>query len=124
MATGRCAALADKWALLVWERDMGRCVRCGIGLAGLVISYSCHHRLLRSQGGYDEPANRIMLCGTGTTGCHGWAHHNRDAARPGGYILLPTTDGRTTDPATVPVWSFLWQHKIVLDNQGGLTLAA
>lgn len=116
--------MADKWAALVWARDMGRCVRCGIGLMGLVISYSCHHRVLKSQGGYDQPANRVMLCGTGTTGCHGWAHHNRADAERDGYILPGMTDGRLTDPEQFPVWSWLWQHPILLDNLGGLSLAA
>jgi hypothetical protein len=105
------------------ERELGRCMHCGNSLAGWH-GCSAHHRLLRSQGGQDDPSNVIMLCGSGTTGCHGWVHHNRNAAREQGYIVYPTTDGRPTDTRTVPVWSHAWQSDILLDDIYGLRLAA
>jgi hypothetical protein len=43
-------------------------------------------------------ANFLVLCGSGTTGCHGWVEHNRAVAREFGY-LVP----RGIDPTTVPV---------------------
>jgi hypothetical protein len=84
----------------VFQRDLERCVKCGTGSA---LMWSCHHRKLRSQGGADGPENRITLCGSGTTGCHGWAHHNRDEAAESGWCVRPWDD-----PADVPVMSFLF----------------
>ncbi len=34
-----------------------------------------------------KPANLIVLCGTGTSGCHGWVESNRDKAREFGYLI-------------------------------------
>lgn len=85
----------------VLERDQYRCVRCGQYLAGR--RYSLQHRNARGMGGTttpDRPENLITMCGTGTTGCHGWAEHNPTAAREPelGYAVHSSTD-----PATVPV---------------------
>jgi hypothetical protein len=56
-----------------------------------MISYgfpvSVHHRRPRMMGGsrnestYIKPANLIVLCGSGTTGCHGWVESNRDRSK-------------------------------------------
>jgi 5-methylcytosine-specific restriction endonuclease McrA len=73
----------DRWRLLrilVWTRDNGQCVACG---QGVVATFECHHRRLRSQGGPDSPENLITLCSR----CHRRAHHNRNWARTLGYIL-------------------------------------
>jgi hypothetical protein len=34
-----------------------------------------------------ETANLIVLCGTGTSGCHGWVESNRAKARELGYLI-------------------------------------
>jgi len=34
-----------------------------------------------------QPANLIVLCGTGISGCHGWVESNRDKARELGYLI-------------------------------------
>ena len=34
-----------------------------------------------------ESANLIVLCGTGTSGCHGWVESNRAKARELGYLI-------------------------------------
>jgi len=34
-----------------------------------------------------EMANLIVLCGTGTSGCHGWVESNRAKARELGYLI-------------------------------------
>jgi hypothetical protein len=75
---------------------------------------STHHRKLRSQGGLDEPDNLIRLCGSGTTGCHGWAHANPAVARSYGLIVW-----RIRNPAEVPVRKF--HGWVLLDAQGGET---
>lgn len=35
-----------------------------------------------------QPANLIALCGSGTTGCHGWVESNRHKARELGLLIL------------------------------------
>lgn len=77
---------------IVDARADGRCERCG--RAALVANH--HHRLLRSRGGRDLPSNLVRLCGSGTTGCHGWVHANVAAATDAGYIVRTNAD-----PATV-----------------------
>jgi len=81
---------------LVRSRDGHQCQRCGASIAN--IPSSIHHRKLRSQGGLDDADNMIRMCGTGTTGCHGWAHHNRTPANEDGWIVY-----RIDNPAERPV---------------------
>ena len=35
----------------------------------------------------NQPANLVCLCGTGTTGCHGWVEANRADARDLGWLV-------------------------------------
>lgn len=58
---------------MVKARDLGRCQRCG--KAGAT---NLHHRINGGMGGSRTErvhgvAGRVTLCGSGTTGCHGWA---------------------------------------------------
>lgn len=80
MADGPTRATCD----IVDARDDWRCQRCGASLA--VTSGSRHHRQLRRSGDH-RPSNLILLCGSGTTGCHGWVHANPKAARAEGLIV-------------------------------------
>ncbi len=41
------------------------------------IASSVHHRRKRDLAGADAVANLVLLCGTGTTGCHGMCHSSR-----------------------------------------------
>lgn len=64
--------------------------------------HSFHHRRPRGMGGTtrtatNEPPNLLLLCGTGTTGCHGRVEANRDLAYRLGWLLH-----QAEDPATVP----------------------
>jgi hypothetical protein len=78
-------------------RDGNACVRCGQSTSRG--RHSVHHRLLKSQGGTDDTFNLIVLCGSGTEGCHGEVHSRRaDVGIPGGFIV-PSWE----DPETVPV---------------------
>jgi hypothetical protein len=63
-------------------RDDNRCVRC----MEWIRNGSRHHRKLRSQGGENTAQNLILLCGSGTTGCHGWVHSHISEAIDAGYI--------------------------------------
>ena len=74
---------------LVLERDHYRCVRCGRDVRYTPFGYSIHHRRLRSHP-YAEmhsSPNLITLCGSGTTGCHGWVHENVKEAERLGLIV-------------------------------------
>src|SRR4051812_16844247 len=68
-----------------------RCERCGRLLDGWDgVSY--HHRRVKGMGGDSRPdtneaANILLLCGSGTTGCHGWAHRATAEARAQGWLV-------------------------------------
>lgn len=86
---------------LVDERDGHACVRCGRSLQAT--SGSRHHRLRRRDGGH-RASILVLLCGSGTTGCHGWVHANPRAARALGYIIPALRSA--LDPEVVPMWTF------------------
>lgn len=48
-------------------------------LCGKRRSESAHHTVAKGQGGDDVAENLTMLCGSGTTGCHGEVEHGREA---------------------------------------------
>lgn len=77
----------------VLHRDGWKCRRCW-----RTVDLNIHHRKLRSQGGTDEAENLVTLCGSGTTGCHGWVHANPRIARAHGW-MVPSW----ADPAEWPI---------------------
>lgn len=104
----------------VLGRDRHRCVICETYLrAGQWPGMSIHHRGLRSQGQHGgelhQPSNLISLCGTGTTGCHGWIHAHPAQARAYGW-LLQAGDNTTETPV------YTRRHGwILLDDDGDWT---
>jgi len=44
-----------------------------------------HEKLPRSRGGKRDSFNAVPLCGSGTTGCHGWVEANPAAAEAEGW---------------------------------------
>lgn len=73
---------------LVDLRDDYKCQRCGKDLR--VVGGNRHHRKLRRHCNDRErhsTANLILLCGTGTMGCHGWVHAHPAEAYEQGYLL-------------------------------------
>lgn len=94
------------------RRDCQRCARCGVTIRS---GASRHHRKFVSRRGGDEVSNGLLLCGSGTTGCHGWAHANPLLARVGGFAVHGWED-----PRLVPVQHAL--HGLVyLDDFGGFS---
>lgn len=94
---------------LVDERAGGRCELC---LAIKPLTFS--HRLSRAHGGTWAPSNGVRLCGSGTTGCHGWVEANPMWAVAGGWRVLSMQQ-----PEDVPVWLNLpWPGWYCLDDQG------
>lgn len=86
-------------------REDGRCFRCGrqvaiyegetyhdLPVVKRVAEFSIHHRKPRGMGGSNSMdinifPNLIVLCGTGTTGCHGWVEANREQAYKDGLLI-------------------------------------
>lgn len=72
---------------------------------------SIHHRQPRGAGGTrgaatHSLANLLLICGSGTTGCHGYIEDNRRWAYDTGWLVRHSAPGRPTadtDPVTVPI---------------------
>lgn len=82
---------------LVWERR-------GAAVGG----WSAHHRKPRGTGGTSDPrigsiANCLILCGTGTTGCHGRIERNREVALRVGLLIPRNATTEEYAPAAVRV---------------------
>jgi len=97
------------------ERAQNCCEMCGRWGAT-----NAHHRRNRSQGGDDELSNLLLLCGSGTTGCHGFVTTEPQIAKRMGWTVR-----RISSPREVPVWRFdlsLGERvEVLLDNAGGYT---
>lgn len=107
---------------IVLERDQWSCVSCGRYLN--LYDYSLHHRIPRGMGGtkaawIDQPANLISLCGSGTTGCHGWVEHgDRGQAVEWGYIIRRGVAAQAL-PEAVKVLTYP-RGWLLYDNAGGV----
>lgn len=79
------------------------------------LSTNTHHRRPRGMGGSKDPVtdsvvNLLRLCGSGTTGCHGWIEAHREQSYDLGLLVRRTV----SDIAAVPVklhhgWCLLTQ---------------
>ena len=102
---------------LVDARDECRCVCCGKSLYS-VLTFSRHHWHMRSHSfpGLHEASNVIDVCGSGSTGCHGWIHEHPKEALANGWLV----SGYDDQPETVPILTA--QHGwVLLDNNGNWT---
>lgn len=83
-----------------FERERERCFRCRrpLRFEDRGIGWSAHHRKPRGTGGVGRKdgdlareirsiTNCLILCGSGTTGCHGWIEQHRAIAEDHGYIV-------------------------------------
>lgn len=105
--TPRIGTLPARQRAKLHERSGGECEICGKP------ANNAHHRKNRSQGGNHDLSNLLLLCGSGTTGCHGWATEHPADARKGGWSTW-----RSDDPLKVPV---LYRNTWVrLDNDGNV----
>jgi hypothetical protein len=96
------------------ERAQGCCERCGVWGAT-----NAHHRLNQSQGRLHTLSNLMLLCGSGTTGCHGFVTTHPMVALSCGW----TVPGGGV-PGDVPVLRFDLnaerQFDVRLDDDGGI----
>lgn len=89
---------------------LGLCEICGHG------GTNAHHRRNRSQGGRDVLSNLILVCGSGTTLCHGAITENPNWAESRGY----TIKGTQAVPSQTQVFLPLHGGWVYLDDEGGL----
>lgn len=95
---------AQKVRDLVYGRDGMSCALCGSTYA-----LTLQHRRARGMGGTkrtstNSPAALVVLCGSGTTGCHGMIESQPDLARSRGYRV-----GQYVEPPDVPIlWHGAW----------------
>lgn len=66
----------------------------------------------------DKPSNLVTLCGSGTTGCHGYLESRRFIAERDGWILHAMED-----PAHVPIMD-KFGRRFALDDEGNLRYLA
>lgn len=90
MAKAKPLKVDDETRFMVLSRGQFKCERCRQDF--MRIGVSIHHRRPRMMGGsknqdLHKAANLIALCGSGTTGCHGWVENNRAKAKALGYLL-------------------------------------
>lgn len=82
----RSRARYNKARAEVIERSSGRCEAAVEGVCK-VRGTNAHHKHMSGQGGPDTPENLLWVCGSGTTGCHGWIHANPEAATALGLLV-------------------------------------
>lgn len=93
------------------DPDIGLCELCGKP------ANNAHHRKNRSQGGRDVLSNLLLLCGSGTTGCHGWiTNYPRTSAERGWTVLS------FEDSATKPVY-LAYRGEFLLGDDGSKVAA-
>lgn len=89
---------------IVLERDAHTCQWCGRHVRPGF--YSLQHRRARGMGGSkrddtNKPSNLVTMCGSGTTGCHGYVESNRLEGLERGFTVP-----QGTDPRFVPLRDF------------------
>ena len=114
----RKTGATDEVRMNVMVRANFRCERCGTSVQS--IPMSIHHRRPRAMGGTHRPetnypSNLMALCGTGTSGCHGYLESNRTEAMDYGFIVP-----QYEIPSNVPVKTYThgW---VYLDDEGSFT---
>lgn len=64
-------------------------------------AYNVHHRKDRGQGGLNEMPNFLHLCGSGTTGCHGFVTGNPSISDANGWTVASWDDPRKVECVTM-----------------------
>jgi hypothetical protein len=66
-----------------FDRAKGRCEAHVAAASCTGRAEHAHHRMLRSQGGSDDPANLLAVCHR----CHDWIHRNPAWSYERGFLL-------------------------------------
>lgn len=115
-----------------FERERERCFRCRrpLRFEERGMGWSAHHRRPRGAGGTSDPrvgsiANCLILCGSGTTGCHGWVETYRAMGRDYGYLIPLNVSLDMVAPAGVRVkredgtWWLLTSSGLAVEVEAG-----
>lgn len=93
-----------------FEREQQRCFVCRTPLQwhDRGFGWSAHHRKPRGMGGTADErvasiANCLIVCGSGTTGCHGRIERNREVALAVGLLIPKNATTEIFAPAAVRV---------------------
>ena len=118
---------------LFFEREGQRCFYCrrplSFNLRGSVVAggWSLHHRKGRGMGGTRERmtcAHGLVLCGTGSTGCHGWVTEHPKEAFEYGLCVPKNATTAEYQPQNVRVrdragrWFILTEHGRAVEVEG------
>jgi hypothetical protein len=103
----------------VLDRDGMVCRRCARSL--LHLRASKHHRRPKGMGGgdpiyYDRPDNIVLVCGSGTTGCHGWIHAHPTHSYATGWLIRHGSD---EEPSEIPLTD-VGGREFFLTEEGGI----
>lgn len=95
--------ISRKTRTLLEQRSGGVCEVCARQMAT-----NTHHRRPRGMGGSRDPitdsvVNLLRLCGSGTTGCHGWIESHRECSYDLGLLVRRTVSDIAAVPATLAV---------------------
>jgi hypothetical protein len=110
--------------MALFKRDEGRCALCGEPIRGnRGWDWSCHHRTGRKRGGtlrrwINLPGNLVLLCGSGTVGCHFRVESNGLWARDNGFKVR---EGQHL-PSAVPI-NHAVHGRVLLADDGTWTEA-
>lgn len=104
------------------DRCQCSCEVCGAGLGPVRgVDWSTQHRLPRGMGGtslavVNGITNLLVVCGSATTGCHGWIETHRVDAGHAGWLLT-----HPQDPAAEPVLVVVGDTRrwVLLTTDGG-----
>lgn len=81
---------------LIWQRAGGACENCALPLhradRGKPFGWSVQHRVKKSHGVDNRPCNLLVLCGSGTTLCHGFVEEHPAKANELGLGLKSGQD--------------------------------
>jgi hypothetical protein len=105
-------AVQDAARRIVRQRDGHLCQMCGASIVDQ--PSSVHHRRRRGMGGsalLERASNLVRLCGTGTTGCHGFVESQRTLATVRGWLL-----GYLDDPEATPLLCYDGWHLLLDDG--------
>lgn len=106
-------------------RDRECCARCGKPVRGSRgRDWSVHHRRPRGAGGTSlrwvgQAANGVVLCGSGTTGCHGAIERERRRAFDDGFLISRIG----VAVAVTTVLRHALHGWVLLDDEGGFSSA-
>ncbi|QGZ16924.1 HNH endonuclease [Arthrobacter phage LittleTokyo] len=100
----------------VIARDLNRCQWCGAHVRTQEGWYSLQHRRARGMGGSRSPAtnqapNLLLVCGTGTTECHGWIESQPAQALARGFRV-----SAAADPAKIPYTDWSGREWLLLND--------